>query len=598
MISFSEAQIAAWLSPLIWPFVRVLALFTAGAAMHALCTRLGFEWRTSLITALGYLGCGYFIGDLQHLNWVWGAALLPWCAAGFLRFTSSGQWRELPASLLPFFLFMVSAHPGLMIGAMYFFLFWTIARCVGIDAIDRGDHSWLPMTRALALAGSLFLICLGLAYGYGYNLLLTTRAPGGIFSGTSPGAFTITSWISGFLPLATVDGDKFFNTDIALRNGYFGILPIGLIIYAWAFQRNRWTIFWTIVMVFFLFISSDISIKWLPLVSQVRLSGEFRIFAILAALMVSAPMLHQLFRSPGEKGNRFAAQFSVMTVFFALLALAALVMVLSNQESVIRGRHFGSIKSFLQHLNVFDAIALQSGLQALICFGLWRSFRQASFRLRRIVLLVVVDMTLSAWMNLPYTGVGSRSVADMQALIDGSPKGIPEPVTATTISITSAYPSTDSIIGNWGLYSKQIAWSRKAAYPMSLKESADFFPTMSDSLMGSSTIFSAGQEKACDAVLNWEPDHLAFRTNLDAPITVGIKQTHHPGWQGDIDGQRVIVKSGWSGLNTIDVPAGPHRVDLYFRDPLARWAQAFHFTIFLLLIILAYRLRRKEALPA
>lgn len=29
MISFSEAQIAAWLSPLIWPFVRVLALFTS-----------------------------------------------------------------------------------------------------------------------------------------------------------------------------------------------------------------------------------------------------------------------------------------------------------------------------------------------------------------------------------------------------------------------------------------------------------------------------------------------------------------------------------------------------------------------------------------
>ena len=28
MITFSEAQIAAWLSPLIWPFVRVLALFT------------------------------------------------------------------------------------------------------------------------------------------------------------------------------------------------------------------------------------------------------------------------------------------------------------------------------------------------------------------------------------------------------------------------------------------------------------------------------------------------------------------------------------------------------------------------------------------
>ena len=109
----------------------LLALFTASAAMHALCTRLGSGSHTSLIMALCYMACGFFIGDLQHLNWVWGAALLPWCAAGFLRFTSSGQWRELPASLLPFFLFMVSAHPGLMIGAMYFFLFWTIARCVG-----------------------------------------------------------------------------------------------------------------------------------------------------------------------------------------------------------------------------------------------------------------------------------------------------------------------------------------------------------------------------------------------------------------------------------------------------------------------------------
>ena len=29
MLSFSEAQLTAWLSPLIWPFLRVLALFTS-----------------------------------------------------------------------------------------------------------------------------------------------------------------------------------------------------------------------------------------------------------------------------------------------------------------------------------------------------------------------------------------------------------------------------------------------------------------------------------------------------------------------------------------------------------------------------------------
>ncbi|HEY8906354.1 MAG TPA: flagellar biosynthetic protein FliR, partial [Rhodoferax sp.] len=29
MISFSEAQLTAWLSPLIWPFLRTLAVFTS-----------------------------------------------------------------------------------------------------------------------------------------------------------------------------------------------------------------------------------------------------------------------------------------------------------------------------------------------------------------------------------------------------------------------------------------------------------------------------------------------------------------------------------------------------------------------------------------
>ena len=29
MITFTEAQLIAWLSPILWPFVRVLALFSA-----------------------------------------------------------------------------------------------------------------------------------------------------------------------------------------------------------------------------------------------------------------------------------------------------------------------------------------------------------------------------------------------------------------------------------------------------------------------------------------------------------------------------------------------------------------------------------------
>lgn len=35
MISFSEAQLVAWLSPVVWPFLRVLALFTAAPVLSS-----------------------------------------------------------------------------------------------------------------------------------------------------------------------------------------------------------------------------------------------------------------------------------------------------------------------------------------------------------------------------------------------------------------------------------------------------------------------------------------------------------------------------------------------------------------------------------
>lgn len=48
MISFSEAQIMAWLSPVIWPFVRVLALFTAAP----LFSNRAFPVRARILLAL------------------------------------------------------------------------------------------------------------------------------------------------------------------------------------------------------------------------------------------------------------------------------------------------------------------------------------------------------------------------------------------------------------------------------------------------------------------------------------------------------------------------------------------------------------------
>ena len=38
MVEVSEAQLLAWITPLLWPFLRTLALFTAMPVLDASCT--------------------------------------------------------------------------------------------------------------------------------------------------------------------------------------------------------------------------------------------------------------------------------------------------------------------------------------------------------------------------------------------------------------------------------------------------------------------------------------------------------------------------------------------------------------------------------
>ncbi|WP_258304965.1 flagellar biosynthetic protein FliR, partial [Escherichia coli] len=53
MIGFSEAQIMAWLSPVIWPFLRVLALFSVAPVFSQRAMPMRYKVGMALVIALG-----------------------------------------------------------------------------------------------------------------------------------------------------------------------------------------------------------------------------------------------------------------------------------------------------------------------------------------------------------------------------------------------------------------------------------------------------------------------------------------------------------------------------------------------------------------
>ncbi len=53
MVGFSEAQIMAWLSPVIWPFLRILALFSVAPVFSQRAVPMRYKVGMALVVALG-----------------------------------------------------------------------------------------------------------------------------------------------------------------------------------------------------------------------------------------------------------------------------------------------------------------------------------------------------------------------------------------------------------------------------------------------------------------------------------------------------------------------------------------------------------------
>jgi hypothetical protein len=74
-------------------------------------------------------------------------------------------------------------------------------------------------------------------------------------------------------------------------------------------------------------------------------------------------------------------------------------------------------------------------------------------------------------------------------------------------------------------------------------------------------------ESGTATVVEWRPEERAIIVNLDAEDRLLVRTFDFPGWEATIDGKPAKIVPGEElGEIDIDVPAGEHKVDLYFRN--------------------------------
>jgi hypothetical protein len=94
--------------------------------------------------------------------------------------------------------------------------------------------------------------------------------------------------------------------------------------------------------------------------------------------------------------------------------------------------------------------------------------------------------------------------------------------------------------------------------------------------------------------ISYEPNHLQIETNTERPAVLVVSEAYYPGWAATIDGQETALYAANYLLRGILLPAGKHRVELWYRAPAARSGAVISFATAALLLGLFWKSKRKE----
>ena len=83
------------------------------------------------------------------------------------------------------------------------------------------------------------------------------------------------------------------------------------------------------------------------------------------------------------------------------------------------------LKMIVDGLQFPDTIFIQSIIQLTFIILLWRALKIKSIKL--LVSVTAAELILATLLNLPFTGVGKSSLAEIDGLIQNAPSGIPVP---------------------------------------------------------------------------------------------------------------------------------------------------------------------------
>ena len=584
-------------------------LLIGGWGMYKLIKEL-FSKDTALLTGLAYMCCGYAVGHLQHFIWITGVAFFPFVLLYFIRANKNPLLKNFIGCAISVLFFTSSTHPGLIIGTVYFLLFVLAFIYMFRNTVAKNLYSKNFILRnimLLVLSGASCIVVIASNFEMLQQISRGDKVTldESLLSPTTP-----QSYFSLLFPLP-VHKTNFFNTDISMRNVYGGIAMLIGLIFFFNNKNKRIILYSLIPLLFFILLASGgwfktFAWKFLPYTGYVRMNGEFTYFVMLILFILSAAGLNNL-RQKNNYRQLLRKPFNVLILLFLTAAIISLILIFATQSSVLfhtvnaDGKVF--IKSFFEHLSFPDLLFIQ-GIIGMLSVWFIKKYR---FNFLSSAFILCINLIITTWLCLPFTGLGMKSKKEMQRVINSSSKGIQlqelTPVSKTKL-ITPENKREYVMLSS---FSKKIGNPEMEDYPVQLKSSAVFFSDSvltgfinqqawlflsSDTLINASTNFDSSLIK----VIENGPGKIKCSISNSGFKFLVLLQNNYPHWQVLIDGKEVKHFTAFKTFISVPVTGGNHIIEFNFNPKPIRTVLQINFAIliFLLLLLCVKNIRNRS----
>jgi hypothetical protein len=590
-------------------------ILLGGIGMYQLTGKWKLENNVRIIAATAFMCCGYNVGHLQHFNWLSGAAFLPWCLWSYLLLLEIFSIKNTIRAVLLFYLLISSAHPGITISAFYFFfgvlIFFILKNEMHLPLKDR--------FKQLSISHFIFLLLLallsaGMIAGYLDILPFFVRGEKISLSDSLSNPTNFQSWISILLPFATVKNNEFYNTDPSMRNSYFSLTLLLFFMLAFVTKKYGWQKFLLLIGGLFTLLSTGgifktIAFKFIPFIGYIRLNGEFRIFGLLCFIIIGAITLNKFI----EQKNSFNGPIKwiyylvetalIASIFFGLYkGINSKQSLLFNISNItVQSGVAEKLKALIDAVTFYDTFFIQGLIQLFILWGIKWSIQFNRWNVLKNI--VIADMILACLLNIPFTGAGKASVAQVQSVINRSPKGIPVPVLQPIKNIDNLSSKEKEMVGDWSLYNKQIGVTNQVPYPIVLKnmneyfENSEHFP--SDNFLNKPFIFIVEQSGTNSLkIQSFNPNKITLTIEIDTLTNIVLQQNYYPHWFYQNGAVKKPVEK--EGINFMRAPItkGENNISFSFEPAFVKWAMFLSCLLFLIYCLILFLPNAKPSSPS